>query len=73
MLELNARPGLSIQIANDRGLLPRLNQIETIETFAPSLDARVEYVMTHFSDYNPHEQTQLWEAESLIERGDASI
>jgi alpha-L-glutamate ligase-like protein len=73
LLELNARPGLSIQIANDRGLLPRLNQIETIEAFAPSLDARVEYAMTHFSDHSPHEQTQLWEAKSSIERGDASI
>lgn len=29
LLELNARPGLSIQIANDEGLLPRLRQVES--------------------------------------------
>lgn len=28
LLELNARPGLSIQIANQRGLLPRLRVVE---------------------------------------------
>ena len=31
LLELNARPGLSIQIANAQGLIPRLRQIENIE------------------------------------------
>lgn len=72
LLELNARPGLSIQIANDQGLLPRLNQIEAIDEFAPSLDARVEYVMTHFSQHDPHEQTQLWEAQSAVARGTTS-
>jgi len=30
VLELNARPGLSIQIANQSGLLPRLNKIEAL-------------------------------------------
>lgn len=30
LLELNARPGLSIQIANNRGLLPRLRHVETL-------------------------------------------
>jgi glutathione synthase/RimK-type ligase-like ATP-grasp enzyme len=28
LLEANARPGLAIQIANARGLLPRLQEIE---------------------------------------------
>lgn len=31
LLELNARPGLSIQIANGRGLLPRLQAVEQIK------------------------------------------
>jgi alpha-L-glutamate ligase-like protein len=30
LLELNARPGLAIQVANDAGLLPRLRRAETI-------------------------------------------
>ena len=30
MLELNARPGLSIQIANQEGLLPRLQRIASL-------------------------------------------
>ena len=28
LLELNARPGLSIQVANNRGLVPRLRHVE---------------------------------------------
>ncbi len=43
ILELNARPGLSIQIANDRGLLPILKHIEAKQTRRMSTDARVDY------------------------------
>ncbi|MBF4390986.1 sugar-transfer associated ATP-grasp domain-containing protein, partial [Vibrio anguillarum] len=32
VLELNARPGLAIQIANGAGLLPRLQHIESLGT-----------------------------------------
>jgi glutathione synthase/RimK-type ligase-like ATP-grasp enzyme len=31
LLEANARPGLAIQIANDRGLLPRLAEIDALK------------------------------------------
>jgi alpha-L-glutamate ligase-like protein len=31
LLELNARPGLAIQVANDAGLLPRLRRVEAIK------------------------------------------
>ena len=31
LLELNARPGLTIQVANDRGLLPRLRHVEALD------------------------------------------
>jgi glutathione synthase/RimK-type ligase-like ATP-grasp enzyme len=31
LLELNARPGLAIQMANGRGLLPRLRAIEALK------------------------------------------
>jgi len=49
LLELNARPGLAIQMANGRGLLPRLKDIEALKLphFSPA--ERVEYAMKTFS------------------------
>ncbi|WP_348673014.1 alpha-L-glutamate ligase-like protein [uncultured Abyssibacter sp.] len=41
VLELNARPGLSIQLANRRGLLPALKAIERMKTIPTSADERV--------------------------------
>ncbi|MDH3644958.1 MAG: alpha-L-glutamate ligase-like protein [Gammaproteobacteria bacterium] len=61
LLELNARPGLSIQIANDAGLLPRLRHIEELESFAPTVEDRVDYAMQTFSRMRRAEQTNLWE------------
>lgn len=49
LLELNARPGLSIQVANGRGLLPRLRHIEKIRKPHKSAEERVSYVMQTFS------------------------
>lgn len=45
VLELNARPGLSIQIANGCGILPRLKHVESIYNETPYLPpkARVAY------------------------------
>lgn len=49
VLELNARPGLAIQMANRLGLLPRLKQIESLKfRRTPTVEQRVEYVKTHF-------------------------
>lgn len=61
LLEMNARPGLSIQIANDEGLLPRLEHIEGLETFARSVEDRVAYAMQSFTRMSTVEQTSLWE------------
>ena len=49
LLELNARPGLSIQIANYAGLLPRLRKIEEIARIdrKPVLE-RVKFAQEHF-------------------------
>jgi len=47
ILELNARPGLSIQIANRSGLLPRLKLVEQHHTELGNLDGRLA-----FSKYN---------------------
>jgi alpha-L-glutamate ligase-like protein len=44
VLEANARPGLAIQIANRRGLLPRLRFIESAVQGAPSVERRREIV-----------------------------
>lgn len=43
MLELNARPGLNIQIANHAGLLPRLQQVQTIASWQLTPEQRVVY------------------------------
>jgi len=50
LLELNARPGLAIQVANGRGLLPRLRHIESLkERMHRTPEQRVDYVMKTFS------------------------
>jgi alpha-L-glutamate ligase-like protein len=50
LLELNARPGLSIQVANDRGLLPRLRQIEQRRERRQVLpEERVDFAMQAFA------------------------
>jgi alpha-L-glutamate ligase-like protein len=53
VLELNARPGLAIQIANGAGLLPRLNHIEelTLPKRYPEPEERVAYAAQQFGVY----------------------
>jgi hypothetical protein len=48
LLELNARPGLAIQMANGRGLLPRLRAVEALKRphFTPK--ERADYAMKTF-------------------------
>ena len=66
LLELNARPGLSIQIANDEGLLPRLMQIESLDSPFMTVQDRVEEAMVWFSRASAAGQEELWdEGESL--------
>lgn len=52
LLELNARPGLGIQVANGLGLLPRLRHIEKLTLYHKNAEKRVAYVQRAFSD-NP--------------------
>ena len=49
VLELNARPGLNIQIANREGLLPRLRLVEKHSASLKHLDERVAFAKQHFS------------------------
>ncbi|MBE0494200.1 MAG: alpha-L-glutamate ligase-like protein [Thiomicrospira sp.] len=48
LLELNARPGLTIQVANGTGLLPRLRHIETLDQPKATPEQRVDYVQEYF-------------------------
>ncbi|MCY4473178.1 MAG: alpha-L-glutamate ligase-like protein [Kistimonas sp.] len=49
ILELNARPGLAIQIANNRGLLPRLRHVEALGSLHSRPQERVDYVRSTFT------------------------
>ncbi|MEN8255012.1 MAG: alpha-L-glutamate ligase-like protein [Verrucomicrobiota bacterium] len=51
VLELNARPGLAIQMASNAGLLPRLQRIEAIgkKYCSPSAVERIAFAKTHFA------------------------
>jgi alpha-L-glutamate ligase-like protein len=48
ILEINARPGLNIQIANRSGLLPRLKLVEQHHTELVNLDDRVAFSKQNF-------------------------
>ncbi len=47
-LELNARPGLNIQIANRSGLLPRLQLVERVDNELRGVEERIAFAKTHF-------------------------
>lgn len=50
LLELNARPGLAIQTANNAGLLPRLRLIEALpKRQSMSVEQRVAFSKQHFA------------------------
>lgn len=58
LLELNARPGLAIQITNGRGLLPRLRHIENMTVNRRfRTEHRVDYVMRQFAELDPAAQS----------------
>lgn len=53
VLELNARPGLAIQMANGMGILPRLRAIEKLKhRRVQSVEQRVAFSQTHFNSTN---------------------
>jgi len=49
LLELNARPGLAIQMANGRGLLPRLREIEALRKPHFTPEERASFAMKTFT------------------------
>ncbi|MGI9324614.1 MAG: alpha-L-glutamate ligase-like protein [Pseudomonadales bacterium] len=61
LLELNARPGLSIQIANGCGLLPRLRLIESLDEFYRPVEERVAFAVEQFGQGDSPLQPKLFE------------
>lgn len=49
ILEVNARPGLFIQIASGIGLRPRLQHIESLAQRDWHVDERIDYALSHFA------------------------
>ena len=49
VLELNARPGLNIQIANKQGLLKRLSLIKSLDPIPTDISKRIKIVKQYFS------------------------
>ncbi|SEG05348.1 alpha-L-glutamate ligase-related protein [Nitrosomonas ureae] len=49
IIELNARPGLAIQVANFAGLAPRVAVIEALKTIDPDPQLRAAFSKTHFT------------------------
>jgi alpha-L-glutamate ligase-like protein len=49
LLELNARPGLNVQIANRAGLLPRLRLVEAHREKLTDASGRVAFAKKHFA------------------------
>ena len=52
ILELNARPGLAIQIANGRGLVPNLKTIEKLGQVKMNVEQRVNFAKDHFGIFD---------------------
>jgi len=50
ILELNARPGLNIQIANRRGLCARLDAVDALATLHENAEQRVEWACRTLGD-----------------------
>jgi hypothetical protein len=48
ILEINARPGLNIQIANQSGLLKRLKWIEQHYHELNSIDDKIQFAVRRF-------------------------
>ena len=48
LLEINARPGLNIQIANNTGLVPRLSLVEKEGPTLKNVEERIAFARKHF-------------------------
>ncbi len=48
LLELNARPGLAIQIANDKGILQRLARVDEVSHEHKNVQERIAFALANF-------------------------
>jgi glutathione synthase/RimK-type ligase-like ATP-grasp enzyme len=48
LLEINARPGISIQIANQAGLLPRLDAIDSAKPKLSGVQEKIAFAQETF-------------------------
>ncbi len=60
LLELNARPGLTIQVTNQAGLKPRLENIEALESYHPTVEERIDYAIEQFAHAPRRTQPDLF-------------
>lgn len=72
LLELNARPGLAIQIANGQGLLPRLRHIEALLHRKPQLLMGVSPPLTPRPHRTPEERVD-YVVETFVNPPPASL
>ena len=59
ILELNARPGLNIQIANRQGLCQRLDAVDGLGAVDPVAEKRVEWACKSFGEPESDLLTQI--------------
>lgn len=59
IIELNARPGLAIQVANAAGLAPRVAAIEALAAIDPDPQSRMEFSKRQFIQNPPAHQPRL--------------
>lgn len=59
IIELNARPGLSIQVANAAGLAPRVAVIESLPSVDPDPQSRVDFSKSQFAHHAVTHPTRL--------------
>ncbi len=50
IIELNARPGLAIQVANCAGLLPRVTKVEALKKNESNPESRIAFSKNNFSE-----------------------
>lgn len=53
LLEINARPGISIQIANQAGLLPRLDAIDSAGPKLSGVQEKIAFAQETFAVRTP--------------------
>lgn len=66
LLELNARPGLSIQIANRAGLIPRLKTVERELSGLSGVEQKVEFAMNAFSVFSKKYKNEIGEKQAIL-------